>query len=95
MALIKCIDCGTEVSDKAEKCPKCACPISKKENNEQTQVIEQTSKRLKMQLLIGVVVLFLGFLFLFSGSSGGAMVFLILGVIIIIASKISIWWNHE
>jgi len=27
MALIKCPECGTEVSDKAEKCPKCAFPI--------------------------------------------------------------------
>ena len=27
MALIKCPECGTEVSDKAEKCPKCAYPI--------------------------------------------------------------------
>ena len=28
MALIKCSECRTEVSDKAEKCPKCACPIA-------------------------------------------------------------------
>jgi hypothetical protein len=28
MALIKCPDCGNEVSDKAEKCPKCAYPIN-------------------------------------------------------------------
>jgi hypothetical protein len=27
MALINCPECGTEVSDKAEKCPKCAYPI--------------------------------------------------------------------
>jgi uncharacterized membrane protein YvbJ len=28
MALIHCPECGTEVSDKAEKCPKCAYPIN-------------------------------------------------------------------
>ena len=28
MALIKCPECGTEVSDKAEKCPKCAYPLN-------------------------------------------------------------------
>jgi uncharacterized membrane protein YvbJ len=95
MSLIKCVDCGTEVSDKAERCPKCACPIAINQTVEKTQVIEQTSKRLKLQLLIGIGVLFLGFISLFSGSSGGAMVFLILGFIIIIASRISIWWNHE
>ncbi len=29
MALIKCPECGTEVSDKAMTCPKCAYPIQK------------------------------------------------------------------
>ena len=28
MALITCPECGTEVSDKAEKCPKCAYPLN-------------------------------------------------------------------
>ena len=27
MALIKCPECGAEVSDKAEACPKCGYPI--------------------------------------------------------------------
>ncbi len=25
MALIKCVECGKEISDKAEKCPHCGC----------------------------------------------------------------------
>lgn len=29
MALIKCPECGTEVSDKAAACPKCAYPLQK------------------------------------------------------------------
>ena len=29
MALIKCPECGTEVSDKAATCPRCAYPIAK------------------------------------------------------------------
>jgi len=32
MALIKCPECGTEISDKAEKCPKCAFPIKPETN---------------------------------------------------------------
>ena len=28
MALIKCIECGKEISDKATTCPHCGCPIS-------------------------------------------------------------------
>ena len=27
MALIKCLECGHEISDKAVSCPKCGCPI--------------------------------------------------------------------
>ena len=33
MALIKCPECGTEVSDKATSCPKCAYPFKEIENN--------------------------------------------------------------
>lgn len=29
MALIKCPECGKEISDKAEACPNCGCPITK------------------------------------------------------------------
>lgn len=28
MALIKCIECGKEISDKATACPNCGCPVS-------------------------------------------------------------------
>ena len=28
MALIKCPECGKEISDKAEACPNCGCPIN-------------------------------------------------------------------
>lgn len=27
MALIKCLECGKEISDKASACPNCGCPI--------------------------------------------------------------------
>ena len=27
MALIKCSECGAEISDKATECPKCGCPV--------------------------------------------------------------------
>jgi len=30
MALLKCKECGKEVSDKAEKCPNCGSPVPKK-----------------------------------------------------------------
>ena len=30
MALIKCPECGKEISDKANKCPNCGCPTKNK-----------------------------------------------------------------
>lgn len=30
MPLVKCPDCGTEVSDQADACPKCARPMQRK-----------------------------------------------------------------
>jgi len=33
MALIKCPECGKEVSDKAGKCPNCGCPITTKNDS--------------------------------------------------------------
>lgn len=37
MALINCPECGTEVSEKADKCPKCAYPINQLEVNSSKQ----------------------------------------------------------
>ena len=33
MALLKCCDCGQEISEHAEKCPNCGCPIDIIKNN--------------------------------------------------------------
>jgi len=32
MALIKCVECNHEVSEFAESCPNCGCPISISKN---------------------------------------------------------------
>jgi len=95
MALIKCEECKTEVSDKAIQCPKCACPI-KTQMNDHVQTIEQTSKNLKLQSLIGSIILILGFISMFKfGMSWITLTLLIIGIISIISVKISIWWHHD
>ncbi len=100
MAIIKCPECGTEVSDKAEKCPKCSFPISKQMVVEKVQTIEQTSKGLKKQLIFAVLSVIIGIIALgVSGGSsggsffGGALIFI--GIIWLIVAKIRIWWNHK
>lgn len=38
MALIKCKECGKEVSDKADKCPNCGCPVSYSVKNREQEI---------------------------------------------------------
>lgn len=105
MALIKCPECGIEVSDRAESCPKCAYPTAgggtTQAHGGKTQTIEQTSKRYKLQqllstfLIIGsVIVMIVGF----SGESSGAGAFgmlgLIAGLIWFIGVRFISWWHH-
>ena len=43
MAMIKCIECGKEISDKAPKCPGCGCPnVPKMDCPECKQKIDST-----------------------------------------------------
>ncbi len=56
MALITCPECGTSVSDKAEKCPQCAYPINKSNNppppnNVKTEVVVQPKEGCFLQTL--------------------------------------------
>jgi uncharacterized membrane protein YvbJ len=102
MAMIKCPECGTEVSDKADKCLKCAYPISGQLSEGKVQTIEKTSKALKKQLVFAALTTIIGLLVMVSTAinefNGGIFfgVFLTLvGIIWIFAIKTKIWWHHE
>lgn len=53
MALIKCPDCQSEVSELAPACPKCGRPNAAPLKEERTQLIEATGKEWKAIQLIG------------------------------------------
>lgn len=111
MALIKCQECGNDVSTLAGSCPKCGAPIasagSAKALGTPVQVQERTSKKLKSQYLIAFTVMMIGSI----GScavvtnkelmkeSPNAMPVLIaiaiIGVAWVIITKVRIWWHHE
>lgn len=40
MALIKCLECGKEISDKASVCIYCGCPLNTSENNVDNCIVE-------------------------------------------------------
>ena len=53
MALIKCSECGADISDKAEVCPKCGCPLEVTK-----QVLVEAKEQKKKDLLrIGKYIL--------------------------------------
>ena len=61
MALIKCPECGKEMSDKATACPNCGCPINRiKTETEQDRINTREKNKGKNFLIFG------GILFLVS-----------------------------
>lgn len=52
MALIKCSECGSDVSEKASLCPKCGCPVDISK-----EVITTHNKKRNKKIIIGVVTL--------------------------------------
>ena len=99
MSLIKCPECGKEISDKAEKCPNCACPISLSPAENYVQTIEQTGKSLKLQKVISIIMALVGAGLIGSEKGGMQMVLgwamLDIGILWFIVIKIAIWWNHK
>ena len=71
MALIKCPDCGKEISSHAESCPHCGYPLKKKESHAVNPIITEEYKRRTTGIFAGagvgffagVVYILLGFLY--------------------------------
>lgn len=87
MALIKCKECGHEVSDRATACPNCGCPIAGETPEAQNDVIEaepvyyeeeeSTNKWLYVIIGVLVAIIIMGGIYGYSkgyffGGGGGA-----------------------
>jgi len=99
MALMKCPECGNEVSSNASNCPKCGNPISSTGNTSHSTV-EFTSKKLKVHNLLASFTLILGFIILFSGGTEGtsatiAIIIIFIGIVWLIVTRIRTWWHHK
>lgn len=46
MALIKCPECGKEISDRASTCPNCGCPIETEEKRTKIEIEEKAEQNL-------------------------------------------------
>lgn len=101
MALIKCDECGKEISNKAPSCPNCGNPVLPvAANNERTIVVKDvvttqgTAKSYKAQMLIGFALMGFGVIMMLnqSGTVGGWS--FAIGLITFLAARASAWWHH-
>lgn len=108
MALINCPDCESQVSNRAAACPKCGAPVAgasaAKAASARLTTTQQTSKRLKLHLIISFVLTSIGIFWVSvsvnstnSGEDTSAIpVFLtFIGLVWIAVTRIRIWWNHK
>jgi len=99
MALIKCSECGHDVSDSASSCPNCGHPISQVNGNlVHTDSAPRKIKKYRVGFLIFVPMFFIGSVLALawwlSGSGGqfGIGIFIaVAGFIGIIVSAIGSW----
>lgn len=78
MALIKCTECGHDVSDKASVCPNCGCPVNKGTNHVSNKPVKN-SKTKSWFLLALLFCLIIGGGYyaydkLFNGASGNDII---------------------
>lgn len=104
MALIKCSECGKEVSSNAANCPNCGNPIAAgfvPGNNTPHVTTEKTKKSLKATGCVFVTMLLIGVFLLMVyaankskpvGIFGGIMTFV--GFIGYVINRVQIWWQH-
>ena len=110
MAMIKCPECGKEISSRANACPNCGCPIGSGSGGaagekrqvevvEKVPVVEATPKSCKVLKLVSGLMMFGGFggCFVNIGNSDAMFyIWLMLaGLILYAVVGLYVWWNHR
>jgi hypothetical protein len=100
MALINCSECSTQVSDKAPACLHCGNPIATKGADVGVVTTEKTSKKFKQQKIVGWIMILTGIVVSMQVPKGEYVMFVLasgmttIGMMVVLASKISSWWHH-
>jgi hypothetical protein len=95
VSLIKCPDCGKDVSTRDASCPHCGRRLAAEEIQVATEL---AAKRYKLYLVLSVLVCGLGWILLFSGDESSAHTghyFIVIGLTGYIVTKFLIWWLHD
>ncbi len=97
MALIKCEECGKEVSDKASACPHCGIRLSV------PVTVEQTAKKWKRLGLQAYFLMVLGLIIFLAGvlprgdwgvASIVGLAIAVIGILSILVVSFLAWWHH-
>lgn len=91
--LIRCKECGKEISDKAQTCIHCGAPLK---SDKQTVHVEATDKEIKVMQLVGGTVFTLGFFgTIFTKYTNFFGTVLIIGAVLIIYNGWKTWWRYR
>ncbi len=67
-AMIRCRECGAEISDKARSCPVCGCPSEKEQKIQKTRD-KNTGGTRALMIIIGIVLLIIAMAMSYEGGS--------------------------
>ncbi len=91
--LVKCSECGKEISDKAQTCIHCGAPLK---GDKQTVHVEATDKDIKVTQIIASIILILGCIgMVFTEYSIFFYIVLGIGGIIHIYNGWKTWWRYR
>ena len=93
MGLIKCKDCGTQISKSAASCPVCGRP------GRGANTIEQTAKRYKAWQFVSVLGIFVGPVLALRGTFqhhvGIGWTTFWVSCFLLMVTQANIWWEHK
>jgi hypothetical protein len=102
MALIKCAECGGQVSSQAFACPHCGAPVPDDQGAAKSlTTIQETSKRLKVHILFSALLFWGGIIVAFGQSADPTASFnpgplmITIGLFWYIITKARVWWHHK
>jgi len=101
MAMIACAECGKSISDRADACPQCGCPVGNLHRDlPGVQTTQKTSKPLKFLMLLALLAMFAGCIGYSSNRSdhelggGGWLLLCLFGFASLVILQFVRWWHH-
>jgi len=110
MSLIDCPECKAQVSSTAEACPHCGAPIAGAKEGRAAgaplTTVQETSKKLKLQIIFSAIIFWVGAIWLFAESNAAKdnatlepsvtpPLLILVGLMWYLITRFRIWWHHR